>query len=170
MEVKIDYTEDCKEFYTDLINLPNYATECSSGIDLRGLKVRKLYAGSKELPLKLIEKSLEKNAFILRPFERALLGTGLKMELPKEYELQIRPRSGVSLKRGISVAFGTIDADYRGEIGIIVTNTNSTNCRIQLGERYAQGVLCPITKITSFSIGDLNDSVRGEGGFGHTGK
>jgi dUTP pyrophosphatase len=170
MEIKIDYTEDCGEFYADFKNLPSYATEGSSGIDLKGLVVRKLFTGSKELPLKLLEKALEKGRFTLRPFERVLLGTGLKMQIPEGFELQIRPRSGNSLKRGVYVAFGTIDSDYRGEIGIILMNCTSHNCNFVLGEKFAQGVLSPITKITSFSIGELEDSTRNEGGFGHTGK
>lgn len=170
MEIKINFTEDCKEFYDNFENLPNYATPGSSGIDLKGLVVRKLYTGAKELPLKLLEKSLEKNRFTLRPFERVLLGTGLKMEIPEGYELQIRPRSGNSLKRGVKISFGTIDADYRGEVGIILTNNTSFNCNFTLGEKFAQGVLCPVTKITNYTIADLENSERGEGGFGHTDK
>lgn len=107
---------------------------------------------------------------------RVLVPTGLHISLPDNYELQVRPRSGLALKHGISVVNspGTIDCDYRGEIGIILINTDPHNdFIIKDGERIGQGVLSVIEQVKWESvdiIGDLGDTVRGQGGFGHTGK
>ena len=132
-------------------DLPEYATEYSAGIDLRAN----------------IEEEI-----VLKPLERVLVKTGLFIELPKGYEAQIRPRSGLALKHGITVLNtpGTIDADYRGEIGIILVNLSNESFHIHDGERICQMVINKFEKVDLEVVEKLNDSDRGEGGFGHTGK
>lgn len=131
--------------------LPEYATEDSAGFDLR--------ADVSE-PVKL------------RPFERKLVKTGLFLELPERYEAQIRPRSGLALKSGITVlnAPGTIDADYRGEIGVILINLSQEEFTINKGDRIAQMVINSYQKVDFVEVEQLEGSPRGEGGFGSTGK
>jgi dUTP pyrophosphatase len=107
----------------------------------------------------------------LQPLERALIGTGLYIELPDGFEAQIRPRSGLAIKTGISVlnSPGTIDADYRGEIGIILINLSKEPFIINDGERICQMVVSRHERIEWELCEELNDTIRGEGGFGHTG-
>ncbi len=130
--------------------LPIYATEFSSGMDLR--------ADLKE-------------AVSLLSGERKLIPTGLFIELPKGFEAQVRPRSGLALKQGITClnSPGTIDADYRGEIGVLLINLSSENQVIQPGDRIAQLVIQPVVQCKWEAVDVLADSQRGEGGFGHTG-
>jgi dUTP pyrophosphatase len=131
--------------------LPAYATEGSSGMDLRA--------------------NLEKNQTI-QPLERVLIPTGLFIALPPGYEAQIRPRSGLAIKQGITCLNtpGTIDADYRGEIKVILINLSQEPQVIQHGDRIAQMVIQKVEKAT-FSIADeLETTERNAGGFGHTGK
>jgi dUTP pyrophosphatase len=108
----------------------------------------------------------------LKPLERRLIPTGLFMELPEGYEAQIRPRSGLALKKGISIVNtpGTIDADYRGEIGIIVINLSDSDFVVNDGERICQMVINKVEKISWAEVSSLEESERGAGGFGHTGK
>ena len=108
---------------------------------------------------------------VLAPGERTLLPTGLAMEIPPGFEGQVRPRSGLALKKGIALVNspGTIDADYRGEIGIIIINHGSEPVEFLPGDRVAQLIIAPVTKATLVEAGELNDSVRSSGGFGHTG-
>lgn len=131
--------------------LPAYSTIMSAGMDLR--------ASLKE-PVEL------------KPLERALIPTGLFIELPKNYEAQIRPRSGLALKHGITVlnSPGTIDADYRGEIGIILVNLSNTTFTIQNGERICQMVIAQHETVEWNEAEHLEETERGAGGFGHTGK
>ncbi len=131
--------------------LPGYSTTLSAGMDLRA--------------------HLEKPV-ILKPLERKLIPTGLFIELPDGYEAQIRPRSGLALKKGISVLNtpGTIDADYRGEIGIILVNLSGKDFVVNNGERICQMVINKIEVIEWLEVGTLETSERGAGGFGHTGK
>lgn len=131
--------------------LPAYSTEFSAGIDLRA--------------------NIEQDV-VLKPLERALIPTGLFIQLPHGYEAQIRPRSGLALKHGISVlnSPGTIDSDYRGEVGIILVNLSNTEFVIQDGERICQMVISQHEHINWVEVKKLDSSVRGEGGFGHTGK
>lgn len=136
--------------------LPEYQTEHSAGLDLRA-------AIAEEAPL------------TLKPGAWALVPTGLKVAIPHGYEGQVRPRSGLALKHGIGVlnSPGTIDADYRGEIGIILFNFSNADFVIQRGERIAQLVLNKIEQMRwapVASAGELPASERGEGGFGHTGR
>lgn len=131
--------------------LPTYSTAHSAGMDLRA--------------------SL-KSEFVLMPMERGLIPTGLYIELPEGYEAQIRPRSGLALKKGITVlnSPGTIDADYRGEIGIILVNLSNEPFIIQNGDRICQMVIARHEKAEWVATNELQSSERGAGGFGHTGK
>jgi dUTP pyrophosphatase len=108
---------------------------------------------------------------VLRPGERTLLPTGLAMEIPPGFEGQVRPRSGLALKKGLALVNspGTIDADYRGEIGIIVINHGSEPVEFLPGDRIAQLIIAPVTRASLVEAEELNESVRSSGGFGHTG-
>lgn len=130
--------------------LPSYSTEHSAGMDLRAA----------------LDESIT-----LKPLARRLIPTGLFIELPKGYEAQIRPRSGLAMKHGITVlnSPGTIDADYRGEIGVILVNLSSEDFRIEPGERICQMVINKYEKIKWKDADYLLESDRGSGGFGHTG-
>lgn len=131
--------------------LPAYATAGSSGMDIRA---------SLGSPLTLM------------PMERQLVPTGLFIELPEGFEAQIRPRSGLALKQGITClnSPGTIDADYRGEIGVILVNLDTGPQTIQPGDRIAQMVIQRVEKAQLSETTALNETLRGTGGFGHTGK
>lgn len=130
--------------------LPSYATEGASGMDIRA---------NVEAPV------------LLQPLERQLIPTGLFIELPNGYEAQIRPRSGLAIKQGITCLNtpGTIDSDYRGEIKIILINLSNTAQLISTGDRIAQMVIAKTEKAQFSLVQQLNDTTRGEGGFGHTG-
>jgi dUTP pyrophosphatase len=130
--------------------LPAYTTPLSAGMDL--------YANLSQ-------------AVILQPLERQLIGTNIFIELPEGFEAQVRPRSGLALKRGLSVLNtpGTIDADYRGEIKVIMVNLSNDPCEIKDGERIAQLVVSRHERVEWIECIELNDSDRGAGGFGHTG-
>ncbi|MFT3676445.1 MAG: dUTP diphosphatase [Chitinophagaceae bacterium] len=131
--------------------LPSYATTGSSGMDIRA-NINEPQA--------------------LRPLERALVPTGLFIELPEGYEAQIRPRSGLAVKQGITCLNtpGTIDADYRGEIKVILINLSQDEQVIQPGDRIAQMVIQQITQISWLQVEELEVTERNAGGFGHTGK
>lgn len=118
-----------------------------------------------------VRANLDKE-IVLRPLQRALVKTGLFIELPEGYEAQIRPRSGLALKSGLTVlnSPGTIDADYRGEIGIIMVNLSEDDFVISDGERICQMIIARHEKITWEEVELLNETERGSGGFGHTGK
>lgn len=134
-----------------LNNLPAYETIGSSGMDLRA---------NLQEPVKL------------EPMQRALIPTGLFIELPLGYEAQVRPRSGLALKHGITClnSPGTVDSDYRGEIKIVLINLSNETFIIQHGERIAQMIFQTVAKAEWQLVKVLNESKRGEGGFGHTGK
>ena len=134
-----------------LNDLPEYSTEYSAGMDLRA--------------------NLKEDVF-LNPFERKLIPTGLFIELPVGYEAQVRPRSGLALKKGITVlnSPGTIDADYRGEIMVILINFSSDIFIVQNGERIAQMIVAAHEKVSWEQVRVIDDTIRGGGGFGHTGK
>ena len=131
--------------------LPSYATEGSAGMDLRA---------------NLSEP------VILQSLERTLIPTGLSIELPEGYEAQVRPRSGLAIKQGLTCLNtpGTIDSDYRGEIKVILINLSGETQTIQHGDRVAQMVIAKVAKADLIEVQYLNDTLRGEGGFGHTGK
>ena len=131
--------------------LPKYETVGSSGLDL----------------IANIDKEI-----ILKPNERTLVPTGLSVAIPENYEIQVRPRSGLAAKNGISVLNtpGTVDADYRGEIKVILINLSLENFKIEPGQRIAQMVLCPVVKAELVEVDTLPESVRGSAGFGSTGR
>lgn len=131
--------------------LPQYATQQSAGLDLRA---------NLDAPI------------ILQPMERRLVPTGLRIALPQGYEAQVRPRSGLALKHGITLLNtpGTIDADYRGEIGIILVNLSAEPFTIADGDRIAQLVIARYEQAEWTEVSTLDTTERGEGGFGHSGK
>lgn len=130
--------------------LPAYETHASAGMDVRAFL---------------------KEPVVLRPMQRALIPTGLYMQLPYGYECQIRPRSGLALKKGITLVNspGTVDADYRGEIGIIVINLSDEPFTINDGERICQMVIKQYTRVEWEPVERIDTTERGDGGFGHTG-
>ncbi|HIQ84759.1 MAG TPA: dUTP diphosphatase [Candidatus Cryptobacteroides excrementigallinarum] len=130
--------------------LPQYATELAAGMDVRA---------ANDEPI------------VLKPLQRALVPTGLFVEIPAGHEIQVRPRSGLAAKKGVTVlnAPGTIDADYRGEIRVILVNLSSDDFVIERGERIAQLVLARHERIEWEESGSLEESARGAGGFGSTG-
>lgn len=107
--------------------------------------------------------------FVIRPGETKLVKTGISLELPKGYELQVRPRSGITLGTKLRVQLGTIDSNYRGEIGVIVDNVDDVIYRIERGYRIAQGVIAPVVQATFEEVDELSDSERGQNGFGSSG-
>ena len=140
----------------DIVNisnneLPKYETLLSAGMDLRAY--------------------LE-NPIVLKPLQRTLVKTGLFISLKPGYEAQVRPRSGLALKKGISVlnSPGTIDADYRGEIGVILVNLSDSDFKIDSGDRVAQMVVAKHETVSWKTVDKLDDSLRGDKGFGSTGK
>jgi dUTP pyrophosphatase len=112
-----------------------------------------------------------KEAFVLKPRCSTLIPTGLRVQIPKGYEIQVRPRSGLALKNQITILNtpGTIDSDYRGEIGIILINHGTSDFTITPGMRIAQLIVAPVVRGRFFKVEELSQSKRGEGGFGHTG-
>ncbi|MDX8401331.1 MAG: dUTP diphosphatase [Mariprofundaceae bacterium] len=133
------------------LDLPHYASAQAAGMDLR--------AATEE-------------DIVLRPGERMLVPAGFAMALPEGYEAQIRPRSGLALKHGVTVlnSPGTIDADYRGEVGVILINLSDTPFHVQRGERIAQMVIAPVAQATWKPCDVLEETGRGAGGFGSSGR
>lgn len=131
-------------------SLPAYETIASAGVDLR--------ANNSE-------------PIVLKPLERTLVKTGLFLEIPVGYEAQVRPRSGLALKKGITVlnSPGTVDADYRGEVGVILINLSNDDFVIEYGERIAQLVFAKVEQAEWLQVEALSDTDRGAGGFGSTG-
>lgn len=132
------------------LELPKYKTEGSAGMDLTAC----------------IDENI-----ILKPLERKLIKTGIAIALPNNYEAQVRPRSGLALKNGISILNtpGTIDADYRGEIGVILINLSNEDFVVERGMRVAQLVISPIVQAELVEVEELDETLRGQGGFGSTG-
>ena len=130
--------------------LPEYATEFSAGLDVRA---------ANDEPV------------VLAPLARAIVPTGLYLEIPRGYEVQVRPRSGLAAKKGVTVLHspGTIDSDYRGEVCVILVNLSSEPFTVERGERIAQLILARYEQIQWEEVGELSSSDRGEGGFGSTG-
>lgn len=131
--------------------LPSYATDGSSGMDLRA---------NIEAPI------------TLQPLDRTLVPTGLFIELPINHEAQVRPRSGLAIKHGITClnSPGTVDADYRGELKVVLINLSNEPQHVHPGDRIAQMVIQKVEKVILTQVNELNSTVRGDGGFGHTGK
>lgn len=145
--VRVEITRDPG---SEDLPLPAYETAHSAGMDIRAAVAAPM---------------------TLAPGDRALVPTGLRIALPDGYEAQIRPRSGLAIKHGISLLNtpGTIDADYRGEIKIIVANLGQEPFTIERGDRIAQMIIAPVTHIQWKEVDELNETDRGPGGFGHTG-
>lgn len=135
------------------LGLPFYASDGAAGADLRA-----------NLP--------DRGEITLEPGGRALVPTGLRMAIPDGYEVQIRPRSGLALKHGITLpnSPGTIDSDYRGPLGVIVLNAGTEPFTIAHGDRIAQMLVAPVLRATFVEVAALDDTTRGSGGFGSTGK
>ena len=144
MDLKVRFTQQQNSL------APTYETPDSAGMDLRAA----------------LETTIQ-----LAPGERVLIPTGLCLEIPPGYEGQVRPRSGLALKQGLTVlnAPGTIDADYRGEIGVILINLSQENQQLQPGDRIAQLIFAQVSKVELVAVESLADTVRGTGGFGSTG-
>ena len=132
-----------------LAEIPQYQTQEAAGFDLHSVE-----------------------DVVIAPNERKLIGTGLSFEIPKGYEIQIRPRSGLAYKHGITVlnSPGTIDSDYRGEIKALLINHSNESFEIKVGERIAQAVIQEVIQATFEEVEELNDTTRGNKGFGSTGK
>ena len=132
--------------------LPEYKTSGSSGMDVRA--------------------NLDHSCIVLEPHKTALIPTGLYLEIPQGYEVQIRARSGLALKHGISLAngIGTIDSDYRGEVGVILINMSDTPFEICDGDRIAQMVVARVEKMELVEVDSISQTERGAGGYGHTGR
>ena len=145
VELLIQVREDCKD-----VPLPKYMSEHASGMDL---------CAAVPEPV------------VLKPGQRALVPAGFHMALPPGYEAQVRPRSGLAIKHGITVvnAPGTIDADYRGEVKVILANIGTEPFTISRGDRIAQMVIQPVMQADLQAVDELPESERGHGGFGHTG-
>ena len=139
-----------KKFYKKII-LPSYKTRGSSGMDL---------------------VACNKNKITINPGKTAMIPSGIAVAMPKNYEIQIRPRSGLAAKKGISVLNtpGTVDSDYRGEIKIILINLSKKSFVVKSGDRIAQMILCPVAKGKLREVEILPKTIRGKGGFGSTGK
>lgn len=135
----------------DGVSLPKYMTPGAAGMDVRAK----------------IEE-----AIVLKPLERKLIPTGIKMEIPYGFEVQVRPRSGLALKHGITLINtpGTIDSDYRGDVGVILVNVSNEDFVINPGERIGQLVLQEVYQAEFETVEQLTETKRAEGGFGHTGK
>lgn len=133
------------------VELPKYMTEGAAGMDV---------------------KANISEAIVLKTLERKLIPTGIKMEIPYGYEVQVRPRSGLALKHGITLVNtpGTIDSDYRGEVGVILINLSNEEFTVNPGERIGQLVLQKVYKMEFEKVEELSTTIRAEGGFGHTGK
>ncbi len=146
MQIQIVQEEDARD-----LPLPQHATEGSAGVDL--------YAA--------IDSTM-----VLKPGERAAVSAGIRIAVPDGFEAQVRPRSGLARKHGISMVNtpGTIDSDYRGVVHVLLINLSDEAFTINRGERIAQMVVCPVVKVEWLPQETLLDTVRGDGGFGHTGR
>lgn len=131
--------------------MPTYQTSGSAGMDL--------YASLTE-------------SIVIEPLQRKLIPTGIYLEIPENYEAQIRPRSGLAFKHGITVLNtpGTIDSDYRGEIKVLLVNLSNETFEVNNGERIAQMIFAQVQQATLITTDELSETIRGEGGYGHTGK
>ena len=136
---------------TDPLPLPSYQSPLAAGLDLHADIA---------------------DPVVLHPGERRLVPTGLALEIPPGHEGQVRPRSGLALRDGVTLlnSPGTIDADYRGEVSVLLINLGAADVTIRRGDRIAQLVVAPVTRVSLSEIDALSDTVRGAGGFGHTGE
>jgi dUTP pyrophosphatase len=148
LRIRVDITRDA---HAKDLPLPRTSTEGAAGLDLRAAVT---------------------SSIVLSPGERQLIPTGWRIALPNGFEAQVRPRSGLAFRHGILIpnAPGTIDADYRGEIQVILMNAGSEDFEIQRGDRIAQLVVAPVVRPDWIEVESLDETDRGEGGFGHTGR
>lgn len=148
VQIKLTWAEDADQ----TVDLPAYQTPGAAGADVRA--------------------NLPDGAMIIAPGERALIPTGLKMEIPLGYEIQVRPRSGLALKQGLMLVNspGTIDSDYRGPVGVIVINAGRDTFEVSHGMRIAQLVLAPVVQADFAQVEQLSETDRGAAGFGSTGR
>jgi dUTP pyrophosphatase len=137
------------------VDLPHYATAGAAGADIRA-----------NLP-----EDVRTDGFILQPMERRIVPTGLRVAIPEGYEMQIRPRSGLALKHGITLPNtpGTIDSDYRGPLGVLLVNLGNEPYCIAHGDRIAQAIIAPVVQASFDMVEAMDDTARGHGGFGSTG-
>ena len=137
--------------HSEGIDLPSYATDSSAGLDLR---------------------AAVEDPVVLSPGERRLIPTGLILEIPEGYEGQVRPRSGLAIRHGVTVlnSPGTIDADYRGEVKVILINLGEEPFTIRRGDRIAQLIIAPVTRAELIEVEEVTVTARGDGGFGSTGR
>jgi dUTP pyrophosphatase len=152
--------------------MPKYQSKGAACFDLHIHSFKKLYKGDQEVDFATTLRHSIRQGFIqMRPGERLLAGTGLFMEIPEGYQLEIKSRSGTTLKTGIVIANqpGTVDSDYRGELHLILMNTTPFLAKIDLGDRVAQAGIIPAPQAEFEIITDLSETERGEGGFGSTG-
>lgn len=147
--IRLSWLEDADQS----LPLPSYETDGAAGADIRA-------------------NFADQAAVTLAPGERRLIPTGLRMEIPAGFEVQIRPRSGLALKHGITLPNtpGTIDSDYRGPLGVILLNAGQADFVISHGERIAQMIVAPVVQARFELTGTLSDTARGDGGFGSTGR
>ena len=164
--------------------LPEYATEGSSGFDLVANSFIRYYPQGRKEPLEGDvltfvnfkegetdpDKATPRTELRLLHGERILIGTGIKVEIPSGFEMQVRPRSGMALKQGLTVINtpGTVDSDYRGEVGVIIINNGVYDTNIKLGDKIAQGVICAVERANWQVINVVTETSRGEGGYGST--
>ena len=136
--------------------LPAYETAGAAGADIRAN----------------LAPEMRDAGFVLQPMQRAIVPTGIRVEIPPGFEMQIRPRSGLAVKHGISLPNtpGTIDSDYRGSLGVALINFGSDPYTIHHGDRIAQMIVAPVVQVRFTVVDSLSDTVRGEGGFGSTGR
>jgi dUTP pyrophosphatase len=157
-------------------DLPKYETKLASGMDVTAFKILKVFRGDREITpenLEKVQEGFNERGYIkLRSLERILFGTGLKVGMSADMEVQVRPRSGVALKRGLSVlnSPGTVDADYTGEIGVILYNSTPFLNRVEKGERIAQLVVAKVERPVIYEIGidEISETDRGSGSYGST--
>jgi dUTP pyrophosphatase len=150
--VALSWTDDADQ----MLALPSYETEGAAGADLRAN----------------FGADLRDTGVVLAPGGRALIPTGLRLEIPLGFEVQLRPRSGLALKHGITLpnSPGTIDSDYRGPLGVIVMNAGTEPFHVQHGDRIAQMIVAPVVQAAFLMADELSETARGEGGFGSTGQ
>lgn len=161
-------TVKIKKLFPD-VEIPKYATIGSAGFDIVAHNFKMSYSADE--PMNKVSIDLSSHGLTLTPGSRVLIGCGFALAIPEGYELQVRSRSGLALKKGIVVlnSPGTIDSDYRGEIGAIICNTSKFSVEIPLGERIAQCVLQKVHIAEFEEVENLDETERGAGGFGSTG-
>lgn len=156
------------------VEVPVYATKGSAGFDLIAHRFKEVYASGPSpisKPKDIVDDANLAKSIIIPPHSRVLIGCGFSVQIPEGYQLEIRSRSGNSLKTGMVVANqpGTIDSDYRGEIGVILLNTSEFYAKVSLGDKIAQAVLIKHTTVSFEEVEELEETQRGSQGFGSTG-